>query len=53
MGRVGTPDDVGQAVVFLAGDASTFVSGQTIWVDGAAFTQARWPYQRERDDEPR
>ena len=52
MGRVGTPEDVGQAVVFLAGDASTFVSGQTIWVDGAAFTQARWPYQRERDDEP-
>ena len=49
--RVGTPTDVGQAVVYLAGAEASFITGQTLWVDGAAFTQARWPYQRERDDE--
>ena len=51
LGRVGTPADVGQAVVFLASDEASFVSGQTIYVDGAVFTQATWPYRREREDE--
>ena len=45
--RVGMPTDVGNAVVFLASDAATYVSGQTLWVDGAAFTQASWPYKLE------
>jgi NAD(P)-dependent dehydrogenase (short-subunit alcohol dehydrogenase family) len=39
MGRVGTPEDVADAVVFLAGDASRFITGQTIGVDGGLFTQ--------------
>ena len=43
--RVGTPADVGGAVVFLAGPDAAFVTGQTIWVDGALFTQAAWAYQ--------
>jgi NAD(P)-dependent dehydrogenase (short-subunit alcohol dehydrogenase family) len=47
LGRVGSPRDVGQAVVFLASDESSFVSGQTIYVDGAVFTQATWPYCRD------
>jgi NAD(P)-dependent dehydrogenase (short-subunit alcohol dehydrogenase family) len=51
LGRVGTPLDVGRAVVFLASDESSFVSGQTLYVDGAVFTQATWPYQGEREDE--
>jgi 3-oxoacyl-[acyl-carrier protein] reductase len=42
--RVGTPADVGAAVVFLASDAASFVSGQTLWVDGALFSQAIWAY---------
>lgn len=46
LGRVGTPADVGRAVVFLATNDSVFVSGQTIWVDGALFSQALWAYQR-------
>jgi NAD(P)-dependent dehydrogenase (short-subunit alcohol dehydrogenase family) len=43
--RVGTPADVGAAVVFLASDAASFVSGQTLWVDGALFSQAIWAYE--------
>jgi len=44
LGRVGTPQDVGDAVVFLASPSASFISGQTIWVDGGLFTQPVWPY---------
>jgi len=50
MGRVGMPADVGHAVIFLASDEASFISGQTIWVDGAAFTKPSWPYKLK--DEP-
>ncbi|MBQ3871263.1 MAG: SDR family oxidoreductase [Clostridia bacterium] len=33
-GRFGTPDDVAKTVVFLAGDDSAYITGQTISVDG-------------------
>jgi NAD(P)-dependent dehydrogenase (short-subunit alcohol dehydrogenase family) len=39
MGRVGTPEDVADAVLFLASPASRFITGQTIDVDGGLFTQ--------------
>jgi NAD(P)-dependent dehydrogenase (short-subunit alcohol dehydrogenase family) len=45
MGRVGEPADIGNAVAFLCTDASEFISGQTIWVDGAFFTRPPWPYE--------
>jgi 3-oxoacyl-[acyl-carrier protein] reductase len=32
--RRGTPEDVGNLVAFLASDASSFISGQTIGIDG-------------------
>src|SRR5947209_1035182 len=35
LGRVGTPADVGGTVVFLASKEASFVTGQTLWVDGA------------------
>ncbi|MCP3988912.1 MAG: glucose 1-dehydrogenase [Actinomycetia bacterium] len=34
MGRVGTPEDLGNAVVFLASDESGYVTGQTLYVCG-------------------
>lgn len=33
-GRIGVPDDIGQAAVWLASDASDYVHGQSIFVDG-------------------
>jgi NAD(P)-dependent dehydrogenase (short-subunit alcohol dehydrogenase family) len=32
--RMGTPDDVAGCAVFLASDEASFVTGQTIAVDG-------------------
>ena len=34
MGRIGLPEDLAGACVFLASDAAGFISGQTIFVDG-------------------
>jgi len=46
LGRVGTAADVAPTVVFLASPGASFISGQTIWIDGALFTQAPWPYKK-------
>jgi NAD(P)-dependent dehydrogenase (short-subunit alcohol dehydrogenase family) len=34
LGRIGTPDEVANAVLFLASDESSFISGTTLSVDG-------------------
>ena len=34
LGRVGTPDEIAKAVVFLASDDSSFVNATELFVDG-------------------
>ena len=38
VGRLGTPDDVGAAVVWLASDEAAWVTGQTIGINGGSLT---------------
>jgi len=48
LSRIGTPADIGQAVVYLASADASFVSGQTLWVDGGLFSQGPRPvYERD------
>ncbi len=46
LGRVGTAADIAPTVVFLASRGASFISGQTLWIDGALFTKAQWPYKK-------
>ena len=34
LGRIGQPDEIARAIVFLASDAASFVTGQIVTVDG-------------------
>ena len=43
LGRIGVPDDVGGAVVFLASEAARYVTGQMIYIDGGILAnQMNW-----------
>ncbi len=42
-GRLGTPDDVVGAALFLASDAASFITGQAIVVDGGFLGGGNWP----------
>jgi 3-oxoacyl-[acyl-carrier protein] reductase len=41
--RIGTSDDVASAVEFLLSENASFITGQTLGVDGGLFAQPRWP----------
>jgi 3-oxoacyl-[acyl-carrier protein] reductase len=41
--RIGTSEDVAAAVEFLLSDRASFITGQTLGVDGGLFAQPRWP----------
>jgi len=43
--RVGLPEDLCGPLLFLTSEAARFVTGQTLTVDGGAFSQANWPYE--------
>ncbi len=44
LGRVGTEHDVAATVAYLVSDAASFITGQTLFVDGGLWTRSVWPY---------
>lgn len=45
--RLGKPDDLVGAALFLASDASAFMTGQTVYVDGGCSAGNAWPIPLE------
>jgi NAD(P)-dependent dehydrogenase (short-subunit alcohol dehydrogenase family) len=44
LSRVGVPADIGKVVAYLVSDDASFVTCQTVWVDGGLFSKPQWPY---------
>ena len=42
LGRIGTPEDVANAAVFLASDKASFITGDYLCVDGGYMAQGAW-----------
>lgn len=42
-GRVGTPDDIARAVLFLCDEENDFINGQTLTVDGGVTRKMIYP----------
>ncbi|MCE3404116.1 SDR family oxidoreductase, partial [Staphylococcus aureus] len=49
LGRLGKPEEVGKLVVFLASDESSFITGETIRIDGGVMDYT-WPGEMLSDD---
>jgi 3-oxoacyl-[acyl-carrier protein] reductase len=50
MGRAGTPDEVANAAIFLASPLSSYISGQTLIVDGGATAVGPFPLEKTRGE---
>jgi NAD(P)-dependent dehydrogenase (short-subunit alcohol dehydrogenase family) len=44
LGRVGTESDVASVVAMLLSADASFITGQTLYVDGGLWTKGEWPY---------
>ena len=42
MGRIGEIDEIADVVIFLASDKASFITGQSITVDGGILAQGGW-----------
>lgn len=42
LGRIGLPEDVAQAVLFLASERASFITGEYLTVDGGFMAQGAW-----------
>ena len=51
MGRSGFPSDIANAVVWLASNESSFVTGHALVVDGGFTAGVRWTQQLEEFDQ--
>ncbi|GAA6826597.1 hypothetical protein HpBTM60_35360 [Helicobacter pylori] len=49
LGRLGKPSEVGKLVAFLASDDSSFITGETITIDGGVMSYT-WPGEMLSDD---
>ena len=49
LGRLGKPEEVGKLVAFLASDDSSFITGETVRIDGGVMAYT-WPGEMLSDD---